>query len=98
MKNNPMVWPNKVNLFGVGVSHTTYNEAVDIIIRAASLRQPAVVSSRADSPRLDATTWPGMVLSLGERTATTMAPVPGDQFAIRRKPRRRVGGECVCPT
>ena len=40
-------WPKKVSLFGVGVSPTTYDEAVDVITRAASQRQPAVVSCHA---------------------------------------------------
>ena len=47
MTDNSIAWPRKVNLFGVGVSPTTYDEAVDVITRAASQRQSAIVSCHA---------------------------------------------------
>ena len=37
-------WPAKLDIFGVGVSRTTYDEAVETIIQAARCRSPAVVS------------------------------------------------------
>src|SRR5262245_35217669 len=40
-------WPRKCDLFGVGVSPTTYDEAVAVIASAASRRQPSVVSCHA---------------------------------------------------
>jgi exopolysaccharide biosynthesis WecB/TagA/CpsF family protein len=41
------VWPKKYDLFGVQVSATTYDELVDVILRAASQRASAVVSLHA---------------------------------------------------
>ena len=43
----PIPWPKKYDLFGVGISATTYEEAVDVIIQAARRRVPAVVSLHA---------------------------------------------------
>lgn len=40
-------WPRKVDLFGLGVTPTTYEEASDTIIAAGKLRQPSVVSCHA---------------------------------------------------
>jgi N-acetylglucosaminyldiphosphoundecaprenol N-acetyl-beta-D-mannosaminyltransferase len=37
-------WPQKYNLFGVGVSATTYAEAAETIINAAKQRRPAIVT------------------------------------------------------
>jgi exopolysaccharide biosynthesis WecB/TagA/CpsF family protein len=37
-------WPRKCDLFGVGVSATTYDQAEEVIIRAARQRIPAVVT------------------------------------------------------
>lgn len=37
-------WPRRYNLLGVSVSATTYKESVDLIIRAAQLHIPAVVT------------------------------------------------------
>ncbi|HEV3025028.1 MAG TPA: WecB/TagA/CpsF family glycosyltransferase [Pirellulales bacterium] len=41
------VWPQKVDLFGVGVSVTTYDEAVELVLDAAARRQSAVVACQA---------------------------------------------------
>ncbi len=40
-------WPEKHDLFGVGVSATDYDEAVETIVEAARRRAPAVVSLHA---------------------------------------------------
>ena len=40
-------WPPKVDLFGVAVSPTTYDEAVAVILRAARRRIPGVVACHA---------------------------------------------------
>ncbi len=40
-------WPEKVNLFGLGLTPTTYEEASDTIIAAGKLRQPSIVSCHA---------------------------------------------------
>jgi N-acetylglucosaminyldiphosphoundecaprenol N-acetyl-beta-D-mannosaminyltransferase len=37
-------WPQKYNLFGVGISATTYAEAAETIINAAKQRRPAIVT------------------------------------------------------
>jgi exopolysaccharide biosynthesis WecB/TagA/CpsF family protein len=47
MSDKAIVWPKKVDLFGLKVSPTTYDEAVIVIARAASERLPAVVSCHA---------------------------------------------------
>ena len=36
-------WPNKFEIFGVGVSSINYDQAVDIIIQAAGRKQSAIV-------------------------------------------------------
>lgn len=47
-RQQPVVrWPQKVNLFGLGVTPTTYEEASDTIIAAGKLRQPSIVSCHA---------------------------------------------------
>jgi exopolysaccharide biosynthesis WecB/TagA/CpsF family protein len=43
----PIGWPRKVDLFGVGVSVTTYDEAVEVILRAAGRGASAVVAAQA---------------------------------------------------
>src|SRR5262249_23488959 len=43
----PITWPRKADLFGVGVSVTTYDEAVAVILQAAEQRTPGVVSCQA---------------------------------------------------
>jgi N-acetylglucosaminyldiphosphoundecaprenol N-acetyl-beta-D-mannosaminyltransferase len=43
----PLSWPRKVDLFGVGVSPTTYKEATEIILQAARHRIAAVVACQA---------------------------------------------------
>lgn len=40
-------WPPRHNMFGVQVSPTTYDEAVDVILAAAQQRRPAAVSLHA---------------------------------------------------
>jgi N-acetylglucosaminyldiphosphoundecaprenol N-acetyl-beta-D-mannosaminyltransferase len=40
-------WPRKVDLFGVGVSVTTYDEATEVILGAVRRREPAVVACQA---------------------------------------------------
>jgi len=40
-------WPQKYDLFGVGVTATTYEEAVNIAIRAAQSRTPTTVTALA---------------------------------------------------
>jgi exopolysaccharide biosynthesis WecB/TagA/CpsF family protein len=39
-----IVWPRRCDLFGVRVSHTSYDEAQDVILRAARARVGAVVT------------------------------------------------------
>lgn len=42
-----IAWPDKLDLFGVRVSPTTYTEAADLILRAAQARQSAIVACQA---------------------------------------------------
>lgn len=42
-----LAWPRKVDLFGIGISPTTYDEAAEVILDAASRREPAVVACQA---------------------------------------------------
>jgi exopolysaccharide biosynthesis WecB/TagA/CpsF family protein len=42
-----LAWPPKVDLFGVGVSVTAYDEAVEAILNAARQKTPAVVACQA---------------------------------------------------
>ncbi len=42
-----LAWPPKVNVIGVGVSVTAYDEAVEAILHAAEQRTPAVVACQA---------------------------------------------------
>lgn len=43
----PFAWPRKADLFGVGMSLTTYEEAVGAILRAASEGVPGLVACQA---------------------------------------------------
>lgn len=43
----PIAWPRKYDLFGVGVSVTTYNEAIALILESGRRREPAVASLHA---------------------------------------------------
>lgn len=43
----PLKWPRKVDLFGIGMSPTTYDEAIEVILAAAARREPAVVACQA---------------------------------------------------
>ncbi len=45
--NIPTNWPRKYDIFGVGISATTYAEATETILRAAEERVGAVVSAHA---------------------------------------------------
>src|SRR5688500_5612952 len=47
MTGQPVLWPKKRDVFGVGLSPTTYDEAVDVIARTAANRQRAIVSCHA---------------------------------------------------
>jgi exopolysaccharide biosynthesis WecB/TagA/CpsF family protein len=40
----PIRWPEKHDLFGVKVSATTYDEVLDVVIRAAQAGRPSIVS------------------------------------------------------
>ena len=40
-------WPPKVDLFGIGMTPTTYDEATEAILAAAARREPAVVACQA---------------------------------------------------
>jgi exopolysaccharide biosynthesis WecB/TagA/CpsF family protein len=44
---SPVAWPRKVGLLGVGVSLTTYDEAVEVILEAARRGEPGVVACQA---------------------------------------------------
>jgi N-acetylglucosaminyldiphosphoundecaprenol N-acetyl-beta-D-mannosaminyltransferase len=46
-KSAPVRWPVKVDLFGVGVSVTNYDEAAEAILQAARLGVPAVITCHA---------------------------------------------------
>jgi exopolysaccharide biosynthesis WecB/TagA/CpsF family protein len=46
-QGGPVCWPRKVDLFGIGVSVTTYDEAAAAILRAAAQGTPGVVSCHA---------------------------------------------------
>ena len=43
----PAVWPDKYDLFGVHVSGTTYDEALEAIVHAAENRESSIVSLTA---------------------------------------------------
>ena len=43
----PFAWPRKVDLFGLGMSITTYEEAVGVVLRAAAEGVPGMVSCPA---------------------------------------------------
>lgn len=45
--DSSLSWPPKYDVIGVGVSSTSYDEAVDSILAAAAQRSPAVVSLHA---------------------------------------------------
>jgi exopolysaccharide biosynthesis WecB/TagA/CpsF family protein len=53
-------WPRKADLFGVGVSVTTYEEAAETIIAAAQQKQSAVVSCHAVHALVTAATEPAL--------------------------------------
>lgn len=54
-------WPPKYNVLGVGVSATTYDEAIDLVIEAARRRQSAVVSHFAVHAVVSAAIDPGLL-------------------------------------
>lgn len=41
------LWPAKLDLFGIGVTPTTYDEAVELIVAAAERHEPAIVACQA---------------------------------------------------
>ena len=41
---DPIAWPEKRDLFGLGISLTTYRGIVRLVLEAARRREPAVVS------------------------------------------------------
>lgn len=41
---DPIAWPEKRDLFGLGISLTTYRRTVRVILEAARRREPAIVS------------------------------------------------------
>src|SRR5438132_1153926 len=47
LNDRPIAWPRKHDVFGVGVSATTYAKATEAILRAAEERTPAIVSAHA---------------------------------------------------
>lgn len=47
VERSPVVWPPKVDLFGIGMTPTTYDEAVGVIMAAAARREPAIVACQA---------------------------------------------------
>jgi exopolysaccharide biosynthesis WecB/TagA/CpsF family protein len=47
VRTPPIPWPRKLDLFGVAVSATTYDDAVAVILHAAREGVPAVVSCQA---------------------------------------------------
>ncbi len=47
MQTPPIPWPRKVDLFGVAVSVTTYDDAISAILQSARAGVPAVVSCQA---------------------------------------------------
>ena len=44
---SPLSWPRKANIFGVEITPTTYDEAVDVIVSAARLGRSGIVSCHA---------------------------------------------------
>ncbi len=55
-----ITWPDKVDLFGVAVSPTRYDEAVNAIVAAAEQRAPAIVSCHAVHAVITASGDPGL--------------------------------------
>jgi len=56
----PLPWPQKHDLFGVGVSATNYREATELIVEAGSRRQAAVVTLHAAHALVCASNDPGL--------------------------------------
>jgi N-acetylglucosaminyldiphosphoundecaprenol N-acetyl-beta-D-mannosaminyltransferase len=52
------IWPRKYDLFGVQVSAVTCDEAVECIMRAASQREPAIVSAFSVHALIEASSSP----------------------------------------
>ncbi|HUY31669.1 MAG TPA: WecB/TagA/CpsF family glycosyltransferase [Pirellulales bacterium] len=46
-KRDQRAWPPKVDLFGIHLSVTNYDEATDVVIEAARRREPALVACQA---------------------------------------------------
>ena len=57
----PFVWPRKVDLFGLGMSVTTYDEAVGATLRAAAEGVPGMVSCQAVHAVVTATGDPDLL-------------------------------------
>ena len=53
-------WPRKFDVLGIQVSGTTYNEALDAIVRAARRQEPAIVSLTAVHAVVTAAGDPGL--------------------------------------
>src|SRR5437764_8841411 len=56
----PLTWPRKVDLFGVGVSITTYEDAVRAVLRSAADGVPGLVSCFAVHALVTASGDPGL--------------------------------------
>ncbi|PHS17454.1 MAG: glycosyl transferase [Blastopirellula sp.] len=59
-QDNQFEWPRKVDLFGIGYSPTSYEEATDSIIAAATLNRSGVVSCHAVHALISASTDPDL--------------------------------------
>lgn len=55
-----VIWPPKADLFGVGVTPTTYTEAAHLIVDAARQRQAALVSCYSTHSLVEASRKPAM--------------------------------------
>ena len=53
-------WPNKFDVFGVGVSSIDYDQAIDVIIQAAVNKQPALVDHMPVHGLIDASSDPSL--------------------------------------
>jgi exopolysaccharide biosynthesis WecB/TagA/CpsF family protein len=60
LEGGPVRWPRKVDLFGVGVSVTTYDGAAEAILRAAAQGTPGVVSCHAVHALVTASRTPSL--------------------------------------
>ena len=47
LDDKPIAWPRKHDVFGVGISATTYAEATEAILRAAERHESAIVSAHS---------------------------------------------------